>query len=376
MNYFFKSFCLLFTLLLAGQTCSAQNRMRFDSINPGVHDPVIAQGEDGRYYIFSTGMGVGVMSSADLKSWKREPSAVKFDMPRRDRSQAQNGRRAWPKAKPEWAVDSVRGYRGHMWAPDIIKHNGLWYLYYSCSTFGKNRSAIGVMTNKTLDPKSADFKWEDKGPVVVSHQHKDNFNAIDPNVIIDRTSGDAYLTFGSFWDGIQLVKLDKSLTKPTTAPRTIARRMTRPLTLAEVDDPATYTIEGGDTVQAGENAIEAPFITYHDGYYYLFVSWDYCCRGQRSTYKTVYGRSKNVEGPYLDMNGKDMAYGGGTLLIGPNDIYYGVGHCGVADLQYEGKIQPFFICHAYHKDANGGALLYLKKLIYNKDGSLKLEDLR
>lgn len=326
---------------------------KFNAKLPGVHDPVMAKGEDGRYYIFSTGMGVGVMSSGDMKTWQREKGV--FDI--------RNGE------TPQWAIDSVRGYRGHTWAPDISYHNKQWYLYYSCSTFGKNRSAIGLAVNKTLDPKSPDFKWVDKGPVIVSHQHKDSWNAIDPNLIVDQKTGTPYLTFGSFWDGIQLVKLADDLQTPITEPVTISRRIGRKITLAEIDNIQHYTIEGNDTIEAGENAVEAPFITYNDktGYYYLFVAFDYCCRGQASTYKTVYGRSKNIEGPYVDKNGVLMEKGGGTYLYGSDDEFFGVGHCSV----YQFDKKWYFLSHAYDKSRNGEARLFLKEIKFDKDGWIK-----
>lgn len=116
-------------LLLIGLAAMAQNAPRhFDENNPNAHDPVMAKGEDGRYYVFMTGMNVGVISSADMKTWRPEPSAL-----------------------PEtaaWAVEEVKGYRGHTWAPDISFHNGLWHLYYSCSTFGKNGSAIALQPTR------------------------------------------------------------------------------------------------------------------------------------------------------------------------------------------------------------------------------------
>lgn len=321
----------------------------FDAKLPGVHDPVMALGEDSRYYVFSTGMGISVMSSSDMKTWSREKPV--FD----------------PRTSiPQWATDTVRGFRGHIWAPDICKHNGMWYLYYSCSTFGKNGSAIGVATNKTLDPSSPDYKWEDQGMVIASHRHQDNWNAIDPNLIFDQT-GTPWLTYGSFWDGIQLIKLEKDLKTPVTQPVTIARRVGRKLTLAEIDDKTKFTIEGGDTIEAGENAIEAPFITYRNGYYYLFVSHDYCCRGQASTYKTVYGRSKTIEGPYLDQEGRDMAKGGGTLLFGPDKNFFGVGHCSV----YEFYGKWYFLSHAYDKERNGAARIFIKELKFSKDNWIK-----
>ncbi len=318
--------------------------------DPNAHDPVMAKGEDGRYYCFMTGMNVGVMSSADMETWKFEPSALK--------------------ETPQWARDTVPGYNGHTWAPDISYHNGLWHLYYSCSTFGKNGSAIGLAVNKTLDPKSPDFGWEDKGMVIASHRRQDNWNAIDPNLIVD-SKGQPWLTYGSFWDGIQLVKLDKKDFKtPITKPVTIARRVDRRISLAEMNDPNNFEIEGGNTIEAGENAIEAPFIMKHGKYYYLFVSFDYCCRGQASTYKTVYGRSKKPEGPYLDKNGKPMEFGGGTLLYGPDEDYFGVGHSSA--YEWEGKC--YFISHAYVKDQNGAAKLFIRPITFDKDGWIVTED--
>lgn len=356
----------LFTLFAFATACVSSAQ---DMEYPDVHDPVMARGEDGRYYVFSTGMGIGVMSSADMKTWRREPSVfnVAYERPAQTEPGAHRPRQRnidWPNSTlPHWTVDSVRGFNGHIWAPDVSFHNGQWYLYYSCSTFGKNRSAIGVATNKTLDPASPDFKWVDHGAVVVSHQHQDNWNAIDPNLIFSGKK--PYLTFGSFWDGIQLVQLDaKDLSKTKGKMKTIARRMGKKLTLAEIDNVENYTIEGGDTIEAGENAVEAPFIIKRGGYFYLFVSFDYCCRGEKSTYKTVYGRSKKVEGPYLDREGRKMEHGGGTRLYGPDKDFFGIGH----NSAYEFDDQWYFVSHAYDKAHNGHAKLFIRPMNFTEDG--------
>lgn len=336
-------FCLCLNIV-AQQPGQRRRDFNAETREPDAHDPVMAKGEDGRYYCFMTGMNVGVISSADRQTWRREPSALR--------------------EIPAWAVDTVKGYRGHTWAPDISHHNGQWYLYYSCSTFGKNGSAIGLAVNKTLDPKSPDFGWVDKGMVIASHRSQDNWNAIDPNLVVDK-KGQPWLTYGSFWDGIQLVKLSKKdFQTPETQPVTIARRVDRRITLQEMNDPKNFQQEGENTIEAGENAIEAPFIFQHGKYYYLFVSFDYCCRGEKSTYKTVYGRSKNVEGPYMDKDGKSMEYGGGTLLYGPNEQYFGVGHSSA----YEWDGECYFISHAYEKDKNGAAKLFIRPLKFDKDG--------
>lgn len=335
---------LMSVLLLLTSISATAQRWKMDPLNPNAHDPVMARGEDGRYYCFMTGMNVGVMSSPDLKEWKMEPSALK--------------------ETPKWAMDTVPGYRGHTWAPDISYHKGKWYLYYSCSTFGKNGSAIGLAVNKTLDPQSPDFGWKDQGMVIASHRRRDNFNAIDPNLIMDE-KGRPWLTFGSFWDGIQLVQLSKKdFRTPKTRPVTIARRVDYRLSLDEMNDSTKFEREGNQVIEAGQNAIEAPFIFRRGDYYYMMVSFDYCCRGQASTYKTVYGRSKKITGPYLDKSGKPMEYGGGTLLYGPNDKYFGVGHC--AAYEFEGDW--YFVSHAYVKEMNGAAKLFVRPMQFDEEG--------
>ena len=100
-----------------------------------------------------------------------------------------------------------------------------------------------------------------------------------------------------------------------------------------------------DQTQSTKDAIEAPFIIRHEGYWYLFVSFDFCCRGAKSTYKVMVGRSHRITGPYIDKDGKPMTEGGGTLVIeatGPN--WRGPGHPAV--LQESGEYYLLF--HAYH----------------------------
>lgn len=106
----------------------------------------------------------------------------------------------------------VPNFRNHIWAPDILYHNNQYYIFYSVSSFGKNTSAIGVDTNKTLDQNSADFHWVDYGIVIQSIPNRDLWNAIDPNIIFDET-GTPWMPFGYFWNGLKLVKLDDSLLK-------------------------------------------------------------------------------------------------------------------------------------------------------------------
>lgn len=295
-----------------------------------VHDPVmIKQGDT--WYLFCTGTGISVWSSKDTKSWKKEPPVFS--------------------SAPQWAVEAVPGFNGYIWAPDISFFNGNYYLYYAVSAFGKNTSCIGVAVNKTLDPTSPDFKWNDKGKVIQSIPGRDLWNAIDPALIVDETAM-PWLAFGSFWEGVKLVKLNTDLTSVAEPQEwhTIARR------------PRDF---GTPDTSAGNAAIEAPFIFKKGPYYYLFVSWDYCCRAEKSTYKVVAGRSKTVTGPYVDKAGKRMDQNGGTLIVeGDGREWFGAGHNAV--YTFDGN--DYIIYHGYDAQDNGRSKLIIKSLKWDSDG--------
>ena len=342
-----KIFFTLAAVCLFAAASAQGNRHRlqrapFSTDTPMVHDPVMAY-EDSAYYLYATGMGVQQLTSKDRKTWTYSPTPVMTVM-------------------PGWTTDSVPGFSTHVWAPDIIRWHGRWWMAYSCSTFGKNGSAIGLLSSRSLRANM----WKDEGCIVTSHERKrgedgqmkgDNWNAIDPNFVIDDATDTPWLVWGSFWDGIQLARLDSTMHIASgEEPRTIARRY----------DPNYKPAEPNPTSRfAGTNAIEAPFIFKHDGFYYLFVSWDYCCRGAKSNYRVAVGRSKTVEGPYLDRNGKDMSQGGGTLFLeGDKKEWEAAGHC--AAYTFEG--QDIFICHGYSATRNGAALLIQRPIHWTADG--------
>lgn len=322
----------------------AQPRPKETPTEPSVHDPAVIQA-DGTWYMFTTGQCIDILTSADRVNWKRAGHALD--------------------AAPEWAVKMVPGYRGHTWAPDISYHNGLYYLYYSCSTFGKNTSAIGVAVNSTLDPASASYKWIDKGCVVNSVGGRDNYNAIDPNLIID-ADGTPWLSFGSFWEGIKMVRLDSTLTRPAEPQEwyPLCRRPEGTVLDTSASDDAIKADERGHDFDPGNGAVEAPFIIYRDGWYYLFVSYDLCCRGAKSTYKVVTGRSQKVTGPYLDAAGTPLMQGGGTIVVQGNERFPGVGHCAV--VEQDGTHHMFF--HGYDRDHGYNSILLVRPITWSTEG--------
>lgn len=288
----------------------------------GIHDPSIMKDKD-TWYVFSTRTGpasdgeLPVHCSSDLHTWKACGSVFK--------------------EVPEW-IKQKSPRTKELWAPDISYFNGLYHLYYAYSAFGVNTSGIALLTNKTLDPKSPEYHWKDEGLVVESLK-SDNFNAIDPNLILDGKGG-AWLAFGSFWNGIMMRKIDPKTGKTAA------------------DDTKTYWLatrkkpENAEPAKSGLppdwEAIEAPFVVHHDEYFYLFVSYDLCCRGTKSTYKIAVGRSKDVTGTYMDDHGVAMPKGGGKVLLVGNQRWLGPG----GESAYTGKDGDLLVFHAY--DAKTG----------------------
>ena len=256
-----------------------------EGVLSGMPDPAIIADGDDSFYIFATGKGLPIYHSTDLVNWEKVGTV--FDT-----------------AVPEWSKKAVPATEG-IWAPDIVKLNDMYYVYYSVSSFGSQRSVIGVARNTTLDHTSPDYKWVDQGLVMESFPRKCDFNAIDP-AAFQQEDGRAFMVWGSFWGGVKSVELNPETGKTLDKEPKISSVAARP-------DNRIHAIEGAYMVK-------------HDDYYYLFVSWDICCDSAESTYKVMVGRSKNPLGPYVDFKGKPMTQGGGTLVLANNDNWRGPGH--------------------------------------------------
>jgi arabinan endo-1,5-alpha-L-arabinosidase len=286
-----------------------------------IHDPVIIKAEDA-YYVFCTGSGIPVRKSPDMLDWKISFPPVVFAN------------------IPQWAREMIPG-QNDIWAPDISYFNDKYHLYYAVSTFGKNRSVIGLATNVTLDFESDDFEWVDEG-LVLESVATDNYNCIDPNLILD-TNGVPWLAFGSFWSGIKMRRLDFATGKPSE------------------EDTTLYSL-AQRTVNSG--SVEAPFIIRKGDFYYLFVSFDFCCRGVDSTYRVMVGRSENITGPYVDRDSVEMLKGGGTQVTFPTDRWRGPGHNSI--LQENGV--EYIVYHAYDAENQGVPTLRIDQLVLDADG--------
>jgi arabinan endo-1,5-alpha-L-arabinosidase len=315
-----------------GQALPQQLNPRLSGDISPVHDPCIIR-QDDTYYVFCTtqrGDAPGQIScrtSRDLINWKRIGTAFA--------------------ATPSWIAEIIPQVRG-LWAPDISFTQGKYWLYYAASSFGSNVSAIGLATNATLDPASPDFRWTDEG-LVFQSRASDDYNCIDPAHFVD-LDGQRWLAFGSFWGGIKLMKVDHATGKPASAPELI--------TIAARPEP-----------EGGPDPIEAAFLIARDGWYYLFASYDFCCKGAQSNYYTAYGRSRHVSGPYVGKNGRAMTDGSGVVILKTNNQdeggrWRGPGHCAIL----RDKSGDYIVYHAYDRLHDGVPTLHIAPLVWSADG--------
>ncbi len=312
----------LFTCLATAQNVEFASYIpwRQTETQPGAHDPTVIRDERGVYTLLSTNNLLAIAQSTDKANWSWKGSIL-------------------PRV-PAWMTSVYAGIE-NIWAPQVAKMGGRYWVYYCGSVFGKNTSLIGAMWSPTLDMTSPDYKWTDIGEVWRSTTTND-YNAIDPEILVDG-SGKAWMSFGSFWQGLRMIAIDPSTGKQLAS------------------DKAVRTI-----ASRGGGAIEGPSTLQHGKYVYLFAPWDKCCDGVNSTYRTMYGRSTSPTGPFLDEAGRNLASSGGTQVTGTYGRYVGLGG---GSPFHDGR-RDWFALHYYDRNRNGGAQLQIREILYTDDGWL------
>ncbi len=265
-----------------------------------IHDPSTIMQCSGKFYTYGTG-GSSLVSD-DGWTWRRGVTPARRGM-----------------------------------APDIIHLGDRYYLYVAANIGGQPKAAINMISSKTLDLNSPDYKWEEGG-IIASSDGVEFCNAIDPGVFLDPTDGKLWLVYGSYFGYIRLVQLD-----PQTGKR-----------LDPNDKPVDIAIN-----------CEASIIICRDGWYYLLATHGSCCRGADSGYNIRVGRARTVTGPFLDHMDVDMLQGGGKLVVGSGGRVIGPGHFGLLDLG--DGVQKFSCHYEADLDRGGASVLDIRPVLW-KDG--------
>ena len=326
-----------------------------------VHDPSVAF-YNGYYYMYATDASYGNeheghghfqgKRSTDLVNW--EWVGGPFYDP------------------PSWVADSLNAIRSRMgletiandqinygyWAPVVRRVNvggqDVLRMYYSiiidnyiksgkantAANFDGSwveRAFIGMC--ESTDPAGA--VWVDKGFVTTSSSDRGldysrtslsnwdayfYYNAIDPTYIVT-PEGKHYLIHGSWHSGFALLQVDATTGKPLHA-------LGEPYASSASELTARYGLRVGTrTASSRWQGSEDPEIIFKDGYYYLFMAYD----GLDVPYNTRVVRSENIEGPYLDINGRNFTNGRGDcypIVTHPYKFslsygWVGLSHCAI-----------------------------------------------
>jgi hypothetical protein len=284
-----------------------------DSSTIGIHDPSMLK-VGSNYYLFSTHGTLHAHTSTDRTTFSDDGYALA--------------------SLPSW-TNAYTGSSGDLWAPDASAHNGQYWLYYAASTFGSSNSAIGL----AISPTGVPGTFVDSGASIYTSGLCAGSNAIDPASVVD-TSGNAWLAFGSWSNGIQIVPVDKTTGIPTGAACT----------------QIAYHPSG--------TGIEGSFIYPHGGYYYLFASIDVCCQGVNSTYRIIMGRASSITGPYTDRGGLALISGGGTILLSAHGNINGPG----GQMVLKDTDGDLLVYHYYDGSNSGNPALGLNLLGWTSDG--------
>lgn len=288
---------------------------------PFIHDPSTIVECDGKYYTFGT-RGGGLIS------------------------------------EDGWVWNGGAERPGGGAAPDAMKIGDRYLVVYGATgggLGGGHNGRILTMWNKTLDPKSPDFKFSEPIVVAQSDGIEDN-DAIDPGLLLDPNDGRLWVSYGTYFGFIRLIELD---------PKTGAR------------------VEGNKPIDIAIDC-EATDLEYRDGWYYLLGTHGTCCDGANSTYNIVVGRSRKVTGPYLDNMGRDMLKGGGKMVLDASGRLIGPGHFG--RFVVEEGVEKMSCHYEADLDQSGRSVLGIRPLLWKngwpvagelfKDGTYKIESER
>lgn len=326
---YFSLFCLFLFLLffslnvfsdnpVAAVASSTAEVMPWQSTEKltGAHDPTVIRDDRGIYTLLTTNNLLELRQSTDMVNWTTAGKILN--------------------AVPAWMNTSLNTKVENIWAPQIVFRNGRYWVYYCGSSFGTNNSAIGVASSPTLNTSASNYGWTDHGEVIKTTT-ANNYNAIDPELLTDK-NGYLWLSFGSFWTGIKMIAMDPSTGKRLSSNTTV------------------YSIAG-----RGGGAIEGPSTIEHNGYYFLFTSWDNCCAGLNSTYRTMVGRSTSPSGNYVDKQNRSLTNNFSEELLKSYGRYIGPG----GGAPFKDGRRDYYALHYYNGNQNGSPTLQIREIVWD-----------
>lgn len=291
-KYIFTIFVCISNLL------SAQNQQFTNPLFAGDYpDPsILVDGKD--YYIVHSSFeyypGLTIWHSTDLTNWQ-------------------------PIQSP------LTKYVGSVWAPDLVKYDGKYYIYFPADT-----------TNYVIWSDNIDGKWSDPIDLKIGR--------IDPGHVVDQ-KGNRYLYFSS-GGYIQLTKNGLSTVGEFTE------------TYAGWEIPRDWSIECF--------CMEGPKLTKHSDYYYLTVA-EGGTAGPPTGHMVISARSKSPLGPW-----ENSPYNPILRAKSADERWCSIGHATPFE---DANGNWWMIFHGYEKNYyNMGRQTCLAPIEWTKDGWWKVAD--
>lgn len=293
-------------------------------------DPSVLRAPDGWFYAYATQtrrldgriVNMQVARSRDLIRWEYLGECLP--------------------AKPVWAANSQR-----FWAPHVViaPQTGHYLMYYSAQP---NDADAGLALAVAVADQPAGPFVDVGYPLLPAPAP--GFEHIDP-MRYDDPSGRAWLFYGSGFGPLRARELMPDGLNFWSNTETFT------VLPAQPDDPHSYG-----------RLIEASWVRYRDGWYYLFYSGDNCC-GAGAHYALLVARSRHLLGPYETYA---QATGGSGAILEANERWLAPGHhclwtddAGTDWLFYHAidRQRPTF--HAInHEQGNSRRVLLLDRLTY------------
>ena len=287
-------------------------------LNQDFADPTVIKA-DGFYYAYATNTGgknggminIQVARSKNLVQWELLGDALP--------------------QQPTWANKDF-------WAPHVIYDSVLnkYFLYYSGESIS---DSVGKCLGVAVSSSPAG-PFVDKGNPIICGE---TFVNIDPMAFDDPVTGKKLLYWGSGFKPIKVRELADD--RINFKPGSITRDLVFPVT---DKDPANY-----------QRLIEAAWVDYNNGYYYMYFSGDNCC-GEKAHYGVMIARSKSATGPFENKSGETS--GKYPIILEKNSAWIAPGHNSVVK---DGAGVKWIIYHAIDSaQRKGGRIMLIDKINY------------
>lgn len=319
---------ILTTCVLLSSATSAAGRK---STRETFSNPVIAANwpdptiwaADGHFYSVATGIS-SILRSDDLVSWES------VGRPLTRESYMQTGK-----------------FGDKIWAPDVVRIGDRWMLYITCIRKAQDSRIVCYSSTSPTGP------WSLEGVVTDSFDTgiKDT---IDPEVVPDPETGRVWMFFGSTGK-VHRVELNAEGT--AIAPGAVYEHV------AGLRDNEN---------RSRDKVFEGTYLYRHDGWWYLLASvgqyWN-------ETYRIVCGRSRTLDGTFLNREGLPLTEGNWTPVMtsAKGDRFFGPGHNGEIFTDSTGQEYILYHCHDTQAPSEGIRYTLLQRIFWDRRGWPRVE---